>query len=90
MASTEGGDSPVTRADYYILEFLKKVDGVQKPACIAPNIGPPDGYNSKYVGTRCRHLTDIGLVANAGNGMYRITGRGRDYLDGNIDDEDLA
>lgn len=89
MASTESGDSPVTRADYYILEFLEKVDGVQKPACIAPNIGPPDGYNSKYVGTRCRHLEELGLVEKTDRGMYRIADRGRDYLDGTLTDEDL-
>lgn len=90
MASTEDGDNPVTRADYYVLEFLAKVDGVQTPKCIAPNIGPPDGYNQKYVGTRCRHLADLGLVEKTERGMYKITDRGRDYLEGRIDDTDLA
>lgn len=92
MASTDndgGGENPVTRADYYILEFLERVDGVQKPVCIAPNIGPPDGYNSKYVGERCRHLRDLGLVERVGEGMYQITDRGRAYLDGTLDAADL-
>lgn len=87
MASA--GDSPITRADHYILEFLERIDGVQMPACIAPNIGPPDGYNPKYVGTRCRHLADLGLVERTDHGMYRITDRGRAYLDGRLDAEEL-
>lgn len=87
MAST--GDSPITRADHYILEFLDRVDGVQMPACIAPNVGPPDGYNPKYVGTRCRHLADLDLVDKTDRGMYRISDRGRAYLAGDLDPEDL-
>lgn len=89
MASTDGGDETVTRADYFVLEFLDRVDGVQTPKCIAPNIGPPDGYNQKYVGTRCRHLADLGLVERTDRGLYRISEKGRDYLEGNIDDNDL-
>lgn len=90
MASTDGGERTVTRADFYILEFLAKVDGVQTPKCIAPNIGPPGGYSQKYVGTRCRHLENLGMVEKSGRGVYRITRRGRDYLAGEIADDSLA
>lgn len=55
-------DGPITRADHYILEFLHHCDAVLTPKCIAPNVGPPDGYNQKYVVTRCRHLTNLGLL----------------------------
>lgn len=89
MASA-GGESPLTRADHYILEFLERVDGVQTPKCIAPNIGPPDGYNQKYVGERCRQLEDWGLVQRVGRGMYRITDRGRSYLKGDFDASSLS
>lgn len=80
MASTGEGERTVTRADYAILEFLARVDGVQTPKCIAPNIGPPDGYSQKYVGARCRHLAELGLVERRGRGIYRITDPGRQYL----------
>ena len=88
MASSS--DSPLTRADHYILEFLDKVDGVQTPKSIAPNIGPPDGYNQKYVGQRCRQLDEWGLLERTDRGLYRITDRGRAYLAGRFDPSRLS
>ena len=39
----DSSDDPITRADYYILEFLKQCDAILTPKCIAPNIGSPGG-----------------------------------------------
>lgn len=87
MGST---DEPITRADHFILEFLEKCDAVLTPKCIAPNIGPPDGYNQKYVGQRCRQLEDWGLLSRTDRGMYHITDQGQAYLDGRFDASTLS
>ncbi|MXR22135.1 MarR family transcriptional regulator [Halobacterium bonnevillei] len=75
----------MTRADDYILEFLDETDIVATPQVIAANID----YSRQYVNQRVRALGDRGLVQNTGNGLYRITDRGRDYLGGDLDADEL-
>ena len=78
----DSSDDPITRADHYILE---QCDAILTPKCIAPNIGPPGGYNQKYVGQRCRQLEDWGLLTRTDRGMYQITARGKAYLENQFD-----
>jgi predicted transcriptional regulator len=75
----------MTRADDYILEFLDETDIVATPQVIAANID----YSRQYVNQRIRALEDNDLVQNTGNGLYRITDRGRDYLAGELDASEL-
>ncbi len=75
----------MTRADDYILEFLDETDIVATPQVIAANID----YSRQYVNQRIRLLADHNLVQNTGDGLYRITNRGREYLGGELDAKDF-
>jgi predicted transcriptional regulator len=75
----------MTRADDYILEFLDEHDIVATPKVIAANID----YTRQYVNERIRPLSDNGLVKTDGDGLYHITEKGRRYLTGELEDEDL-
>ena len=76
----------MTRADDYILEFLDETDIVATPQVIAANID----YSRQYVNQRIRLLADNDLVQNTGDGLYRITERGRAYLDGELGADELS
>lgn len=70
----------MTLADERILEFLRDEGGGQ-PTHIANGITDAGmSYNPKYIGTRCRKLADHGLLYNMGNGLYRLTETGTQYL----------
>lgn len=77
----------MSHVDERILEFLEEY-GNHQPSQIAnrlPEIGQDLDYHPKYIGRRCRRLTEHGLTQNLGNGVYSITDVGREYLTGDID-----
>jgi len=80
----------MTNADDHILAFLLN-DGnrelVATPAVIAENID----FNADYVRQRVSTLLEEGLIEyhDEDRGMYRITERGRKYLDGELDAGEL-
>ena len=76
----------MTRADDYILEFFEETEIVATPHVVAANID----YSRQYVNRRVRKLADEELVENTGDGLYRITDRGRGYLSGELDEEDFS
>lgn len=79
----------LTRVDMLILEYL---DGhelstfEQSPALIATNVDRSPGY----VRRRVRILADAGLVRRTDDaaGYYAITGRGRRYLGGELEEKE--
>ncbi|WP_396614107.1 MarR family transcriptional regulator (plasmid) [Haloferax sp. S1W] len=73
--------SPV---DYEILMFFEKYDIGLTAKSLAYNIE----YNRKYVNERMRVLEDIGLFSNEG-GIYELTDFGREFLAGNVDEDEL-
>lgn len=73
-----------TGADDRILEFLAETD-YEPPKGIAE----ATGYEPQYVGRRCRELAEYGLLENMGRGLYRITGRGEQYLAQELDAGEL-
>jgi len=75
----------MTSADNRILEFLDEKDIVATPHVIAANID----YSKQYVNERIRILDQNDLVENKGGGLYRITDWGRQYLNGDLDADDL-
>lgn len=75
----------MTRADDYILEFLANHSIIASPRVISANID----YSHQYVNERMKPLRENSLVENTGDGLYKITERGRDYLAGDLDAEDL-
>lgn len=75
----------MTSADNRVLEFLDEKDIVATPHVISANID----YSQQYVNERLRILDHNDLVENTGGALYRITDRGRAYLSGELDADDL-
>jgi predicted transcriptional regulator len=75
----------MTRADDYILEFFEETDIVSTPHVVSANID----YSRQYVNRRVRKLAEHELLESEGDGLYRITDRGRDYLAGDLDADEL-
>jgi len=75
----------MTQADNQILEFLDEKDIVATPKVIAANID----YTPQYVNERIPLLSENELVENRGKALYQITDRGRQYLTGELDKDDL-
>ena len=75
----------MTSADNRILEFLDETDIVATPHVISANIN----YSQQYVNERVRILAENELVEQTEGALYQITDRGRAYLNGNLDVEDL-
>ncbi|WP_049908356.1 phage repressor protein [Halorubrum distributum] len=80
----------MTRADDTILEFLLN-DG-NKPLNASPTFVEANiDYKISHIRSRMRKLHESGLIEyyDEDRGLYRITDRGRDYLSGELDAEDL-
>ncbi len=75
----------MTSADNQILEFLDETDILATPHVISANID----YSQQYVNERVRILVRNDLLEQTEGALYRITGRGRAYLNGELDVEDL-
>lgn len=80
----------MTRADDAILEFLLNEGNEPlnaSPAFVEANID----YKISHIRTRLRKLLKADLVEyyDEDRGLYQITDRGRAYLEGELDAEDL-
>lgn len=74
-------------ADDRILEYLDE-NGAASPQIIKDAIR--DRWGAEHIGNRLRdHLTPHELTERVGRGVYRITDRGRAYLAGDLDAEEL-
>lgn len=76
----------MTLADERILEHLREVE-TDTPKGMAES--GRVRFSRQYIGERCRKLANYGMSQHLGNGVYRITERGEEYLDGELDAEDL-
>lgn len=76
----------MTIADDRILEYLSGVE-TSTPKKMADS--GDVRFSRAYIGERCRKLAAYGLVQPLGNGVYRITDSGSEYLDGELDAEEL-
>jgi len=74
-------------ADERILEYLSQAE-TSTPKAMADS--GDVRYSRQYIGERCRKLADFGLVQHLGNGVYRITDDGRQYLDEELDAAELG
>jgi hypothetical protein len=73
-------------ADDRILEFLRE-EGPSSPTQMVN-----DGrvrYSRTYINMRLKQLAEHTFVLNLGNGIYQVTDRAIQYLDGEIDAADL-
>lgn len=75
----------MTSADNQILEFLDETDILATPHVISANID----YSQQYVNERVRILVRNDLLEQTEGALYRITGQGQAYLNGELDVEDL-
>lgn len=76
----------MTIADERILEYLSETE------TLTPKKMADSGdvrFSRQYIGDRCRKLADYGLLQHLGNGVYRVTEQGEEYLKGELDAERL-
>lgn len=71
--------------DYEILLFFEEHDIIVSPKVLALNID----YDRQYTSKRCRELTDKGILAQSGSGIYELSEKGREFLAGDLDAEEL-
>jgi len=76
----------MTIADERILEYLSTIE-TSTPKKMADS--GDVRFSRQYIGERCRKLTDYGMVQHLGNGVYRITEAGEQYIIGDLDAEEL-
>ena len=76
----------MTIADERILEHLRGVE-TDTPKGMADS--GRVRFSRQYIGERCRKLANYGMTQHLGNGVYRITESGKQYLDGDQDAEEL-
>jgi hypothetical protein len=76
----------MTICDERILERLSEVE-TDTPKGMADS--GDVRFSRQYIGERCRMLTDYGMLQHLGNGVYRITEVGEQYLEGEVDAENL-
>ena len=75
----------MNQTDDRILELLAESDLILTPAVMARNLD----YTRNWVSRRIGKLESAGLVEPLESGYYRISDRGRAYLAGEIDAEQL-
>jgi predicted transcriptional regulator len=75
----------MTQADERVLEFLYEKEIVASSSVIGANID----YTGEYISRRCRKLADADLVQRADATNYRITEKGRRYINGELNAADL-
>mgnify|MGYP000093604441 CR=1 FL=1 len=75
-----------TLADERVIEFLQEhKSGSPTQMAKHENIH----FTRSYVHKRCKILADYGLIEDYGNGVYIITDEGKEYLDGDLDAQNL-
>jgi len=70
--------------DYEILSYFESCDMAATPKVIATNID----YDRQYTQKRLAGLVETGLLVRE-SGLYALSERGRAYLDGDLDADDL-
>jgi len=79
----------MTIADERILEFLHEEDPRQSKQIANELAEKGIEFNDKYIGRRCLELSEYGLLRNLGNGIYTVTDLGREYLNGELNANEL-
>jgi len=73
--------------DDRILEFFEETDIILSPGIISANIE----LSRSHVSRRLSALADHGLIesSDTGHGHYQITEKGRKYLSGEIEEDEI-
>jgi len=75
----------MNQTDDRILELLEESGLELTASVLAKNLD----YSRSWVSRRIAKLAEAGLIDSAGGNYYRISDRGRAYLAGDLDAEDL-
>jgi len=75
----------MNQTDDRILELLEESGLILSPAVMAKNLD----YSRSWVSERTGRLVQAGLVEQVDDGYYRVSDRGRAYLAGELDAEEL-
>jgi len=75
----------MNQTDDRILELLEESGLILSPAVMAKNLD----YSRSWVSERTGKLVQSGLVEQVDDGYYRISDRGRAYLAGELDADEL-
>lgn len=75
----------MNQTDDRILELLEESGLELSPAVMAVNLE----YSRNWISRRTSALQDAGLVEPVEGSYYQITDRGRAYLDGDLDADEL-
>ncbi len=75
----------MNQTDDRILDLLDESGLILSPAVMAKNLD----YSRNWISRRTGKLVEEGLVEAVDDGYYRITDRGRAYLAGEIDADEL-
>lgn len=73
-------------ADDRLLEFLNE-NGPATPTKMYED--DRVRFSRQHINTRCKRLTEYGLLVNLGNGVYSITEDGERYLGGELDTAEI-
>lgn len=90
--TTDSNSMPTEERERVILRFLAERDAMFKPKALFDNLERYEGitFGYKTVKRRLDSLEKKGLVETIGDvGYYEITDRGRDYLAGDLDADEL-
>jgi len=74
--------------DWMVLADDRILEYIRKHGSGAPKEMEDSGYvrfSRQYISRRAKILVEHGLLDHLGNGVYVITERGEQYLDGEID-----
>ena len=72
----------MTIVDDRVLEYIRENEHGSPTEMMEEG---PIRYSRAYIARRCKELADHGLLKPVGNGVYIITERGEQYLDGELD-----
>lgn len=75
----------MNQTDNRILELLEESNLVLSPAVIAVNLD----YTRNWVSRRVSKLVQAGLIEETNGSYYHISEKGREYLAGDIEAEEL-
>ena len=75
----------MNQTDDRVLELLDESDLILSPSVIAANLE----YSRNWISKRLSLLTNAELVEQVDEGYYIITDRGRAYLSGELESDDL-
>ena len=71
--------------DYEILLFFEEHDILVTPKVLGSNID----YDRQYTSKRCRELTEKEILRQDESGLYGLSQKGRQFLAGKLDADDL-